>query len=46
MKKKDENGELIFAKPYFNCLIFTITNKYEIEIALDKADEEIKRRAA
>ena len=45
MKKKEETGEVIFDSPYFNCSIFTITNKYEIQIALDKAGEEIKKRA-
>ena len=46
MKKKDVDGEVIFEQPYFNCQIFTINNKYEIQIALDKADEEIKTRVA
>ena len=43
MKKKDPNGEFIFEQPYFNCTIFKINNKYEIQIALDKADEEINK---
>ena len=46
MKKEDMDGNIIFDTPYFNCRIFSITNKYEIQIALDKADEEVKKRAA
>ena len=40
------DGNIIFDTAYFNCPIFTISNKYEIQIALDKADEENKKRAA
>ena len=46
MKKEDMDGNIIYDTPYFNCNIFTITNKYEIQIALDKAHEEITKRAA
>ena len=45
-KKEDTEGDLIFAEPYFNSKIFEIKNKYEIQIALDIADEEIKKTAA
>ena len=45
MKKRNVNDD-IFEQPYFNCRIFTINNKYEIQIALDEADEEIKTRVA
>ena len=46
MKKENADGEVIFDTPYFNSQIFTIINKYEIQIALNKADEEIKTRVA
>ena len=46
MKKSNEDGEVIFDQPCFNCPIFTINNKYEIQIALEKADKEIKNRVA
>ena len=44
LMKKKQGDEVIFNQRYFNCPIFTITNKHEIQIALNKADEEIKKR--
>ena len=46
MKKEDEDGEVIFDTPYFNCTIFSIINKHQIQIALNNADEEIKKIVA
>ena len=46
MKKRNVNDDDIFEQPYLSCRIFTINNKYEIQIALEKADKEIKNRVA
>ena len=46
MKKKFVSGEVIFDTPYFNCTIFSIINKHQIQIALNKADEEIKKKSS
>ena len=43
MTKEDMDGELIFSQPYINSGILTINNVYEIQIALDRADETIKK---
>ena len=46
MKKEDMDGNLIFNQPYFNSRILEINNVYEIQIALDRADESIKEIVA
>ena len=46
MKKEDSDGNLIFNQPQFNSFNQTIINEFEIQSALDKADELIKERIA
>ena len=46
MSKEDMNGNLIFNQPYFNSGILEVNNVYEIQIALDRADETIKKNGS
>ena len=46
MKKEDMEGNLIFDTPYFNSRILEITNVYDVQFALDRADESIKEIVA